>query len=134
MNDFMRELLYIVLIICIPYLAALVKKLIGEATDAIAARVKKDKAEMCLREIGDAVADAVDAMNQKYVNDLKKEGKFDKDKQAEILQRAVSAALKSLSSDAQEYLKKTYGDTTEYLENRIEAQIGKNKMTTKSAT
>ena len=73
-------------------------------------------------------------MNQRYVNDLKKEGKFDKDKQAEILQRAVSAALKSLSSDAQEYLKKTYGDTTEYLENRIEAQIGKNKMTTKSAT
>lgn len=136
MNDFMRELLYIVLIICIPYMAALVKKLIGEATDAIAARVKNEKAEKCLREIGDAVADAVDAMNQRYVNDLKKEGKFDKDKQAEILQRAVSAALKSLSSDAQEYLKKTYGDTTEYLENRIEAQIGKNKnkITTKSAT
>lgn len=43
MNDFMRELLYIVLIICIPYLAALVKKLIGEATDAIAAPVSKTK-------------------------------------------------------------------------------------------
>lgn len=136
MSDIMRELLYLILIFYIPYLAALVKKLIGEATDAIVARVKNEKAEKCLREIGVAVADAVDAMNQKYVNDLKKEGKFDKDKQAEILQRAVSAALKSLSSDAQEYLKKTYGDTTEYLENRIEAQIGKNKnkMTTKSAT
>ena len=46
----------------------------------------------------------------------------------------ASAALKSLSSDAQENLKNTYGDTTAYLENRIEAQIGKNKMTTKSAT
>ena len=134
MNDFMREFLYIILIFCIPYLAAHVKRLIGAAVDALAAHVKNEKAKKCLREVGDAVANAVDAMNQRYVNDLKKEGKFDKDKQAEILQRAVSAALKSLSSDAQEYLKNTYGDTTAYLENRIEAQIGKNKMTTKTAT
>ena len=128
MSDIMREFLYIVLIVCIPYLAALINRLIGAAVDALAAHVKNEKAGKCLREVGDAVADAVDAMNQKYVNDLKKDGKFNEDKQKEILQRAVSAALKSLSSDAQEYLKNTYGDTTAYLENRIEAQIGKNKQ------
>ena len=127
MSDTMREFLYIILICFIPYLAALVKRLIGAAVDALAAHVKNEKAGKCLREVGDAVANAVDAMNQKYVNDLKKDGKFNEDKQKEILQRAVSAALKSLSSDAQEYLKNTYGDTTAYLENRIEAQIGKNK-------
>lgn len=128
MSDTMREFLYIILILFIPYLAALVRRLIGAAVDALAAHVKNEKAEKCLREVGDAVANAVDAMNQKYVNDLKKDGKFNEDKQKEILQRAVSAALKSLSSDAQEYLKNTYGDTTIYLENRIEAQIGKNKQ------
>lgn len=128
MSDIMREFLYIILILFVPYLAALIKRFIGAAVDALAAHVKNEKAEKCLREVGDAVADAVDAMNQKYVNDLKKDGKFNEDKQKEILQRAVSAALKSLSSDAQEYLKNTYGDTTAYLENRIEAQIGKNKQ------
>ena len=127
MSDTMREFLYIILILFIPYLAALVKRLIGAAVDALAAHVKNEKAKKCLREVGDAVANAVDAMNQMCVNDLKKDGKFNEDKQKEILQRAVSAALKSLSSDAQEYLKNTYGDTTAYLENRIEAQIGKNK-------
>lgn len=41
--------------------------------------------------------------------------------------RCIHAALKSLSSDAQKYLNDTYGDTTGYLETRIEAQINANK-------
>ena len=87
-----------------------------------------------LREVGNAVADAVAAMNQKYVDDLKKNGEFKEEQQKEILQRAISAALKSLSDDAQEYLKTTYGDTEAYLETRIEAQINENKRVAKKQT
>ena len=79
-------------------------------------------------EITDAVADAVAAMNQTYVNDLKKTGSFDKAAQAKALNGAISAAIKSLSSDALDYIKRiSGGDTVGYLTTRIQAQIDHNK-------
>ena len=53
--------------------------------------------------------------------------------QKEALMKAVSAALKSMSSDAQDYIKSNFGDTTQYLENRIEAQIDANHVAAKQA-
>lgn len=123
MSNMMKDFLYIVLIVCVPLVTALVKYGINAATNFLSARTQNEQVWQYIREIGDAVANAVAAMNQKYVDDLKAEGKFDEAKQKEILQRAIHAALKSLSSDAQKYL----NDTTGYLETRIEAQINANK-------
>ena len=53
--------------------------------------------------------------------------------QKEALMKAVSAALKSMSRDAQDYIKSNFGDTTQYLENRIEAQIDANHVAAKQA-
>lgn len=127
MSNMMKDFLYIVLIVCVPLVTALVKYGINVATNFLSARTQNEQVWQYIREVGDAVANAVAAMNQKYVDDLKAEGKFDESKQKEILHRAIHAALKSLSSDAQKYLSDTYGDTTGYLETRIEAQINANK-------
>ena len=54
----------------------------------------------------------VAAMNQTYVNDLKKTGSFDKAAQAKALNGAISAAIKSLSSDALDYIKGISGGDT----------------------
>ena len=86
-----------------------------------------------VREIGSAVSNAVAAMNQTYVNDLKTAGTFKEAEQKEALMKAVSAALKSMSSDAQDYIKSNFGDTTQYLENCIEAQIDANHVAAKQA-
>lgn len=44
------------------------------------------------------------------------------------MSRAISAALKSMSQDAIEYIKEiSGGDTVGYLTNRIQAQIAQNK-------
>ena len=127
MSNMMKDFLYIVLIVCVPLVTALVKYGINVATNFLSARTQNEQVWQYIREVGDAVANAVAAMNQKYVDDLKAEGKFDESKQKEILHRAIHAALKSLSSDAQKYLSDTYRDTTGYLETRIEAQINANK-------
>lgn len=127
MSNMMKDFLYIVLIVCVPLVTALVKYGINVATNFLSARTQNEQVWQYIREVGDAVANAVAAMNQKYVDDLKAEGKFDESKQKEILHRAIHEALKSLSSDAQKYLSDTYGDTTGYLETRIEAQINANK-------
>ena len=93
-----------------------------------AEKIKNETIKRICCEITDAVADAVAAMNQTYVNDLKKTGSFDKAAQAKALNGAISAAIKSLSSDALDYIKRiSGGDTAGYLTTRIQAQIDHNK-------
>ena len=134
MNEFTRSLLYVALLACVPIVTACIKKGITVAVDAINAQTQNIKVQRLVREIGDAVANAVAAMNQTYVNDLKAAGTFNEAEQKEALMRAVSAALKSMSRDAQDYIKSNFGDTTQYLENRIEAQIDANHVAAKQAT
>lgn len=133
MNEFTRSLLYVALLVCVLIVTACIKKGITVAVDAINAQTQNIKVQRLVREIGDAVANAVAAMNQTYVNDLKAAGTFNEAEQKEALMRAVSAALKSMSRDAQDYIKSNFGDTTQYLENRIEAQIDANHVAAKQA-
>lgn len=133
MNEFTRSLLYVALLVCVPIMTACIQKGIAVAVDAINAQTQNIKVQRLVREIGDAVANAVAAMNQTYVNDLKAAGTFNEAEQKEALMRAVSAALKSMSRDAQDYIKSNFGDTTQYLENRIEAQIDANHVAAKQA-
>ena len=133
MNEFTRSLLYVALLVCVPIVTACIKTGIAVAVDAINAKTQNIKVQRLVREIGDAVANAVAAMNQTYVNDLKAAGTFNEAEQKEALMRAVSAALKSMSRDAQDYIKSNFGDTTQYLENRIEAQIDANHVAAKQA-
>ena len=133
MNEFTRSLLYVALLVCVPIVTACIKKGIAVAVDAINAQAQNIKVQRLVREIGDAVANAVAAMNQTYVNDLKAAGTFNEAEQKEALMRAVSAALKSMSRDAQGYTKRNFRDTTQYLENRIEAQIDANHVAAKQA-
>lgn len=133
MNEFTRSLLYVALLVCVPIVTACIQKGIAVAVDAINAQTQNIKVKRLVREIGDAVANAVAAMNQRYVNDLKAAGTFNEAEQKKALMLAVSAALKSMSSDAQDYIKSNFGDTTQYLENRIEAQIDANHVAAKQA-
>lgn len=131
MNDLFRNLVYIALLVCIPFATACVTKGISLLVEMATDKIENDKIDRIVREIGNAVSDAVAACNQTYVDDLKKAGKFDEKAQKEALQRALSAAIKSLSSDAMEYIKDNYGDTTSYLEDKIHATIGENKLAKK---
>ena len=124
MKEILTQLLFAVLTICAPLATAYVRK----AAAAINASTAEKTIQRICCEITDAVADAVAAMNQTYVNDLKKTGSFDKAAQAKALNGAISAAIKSLSSDALDYIKRiSGGDTVGYLTTRIQAQIDHNK-------
>ena len=106
MNEFTRSLLYVALLVCIPIVTACIQKGIAVFIEFIVAKINDIKVQRLVREIGSAVSDAVAAMNQTYVNDLKSAGTFNEAEQKEALMRAVSAALKSMSSDAQDYIKR----------------------------
>ena len=100
MNEFTRSLLYVALLVCVPIVTACIQKGIAVFIEFIAAKTNDIKVQRLVREIGSAVSDAVAAMNQTYVNDLKAAKTFNEAEQKEALMRAVSATLKSMSSDA----------------------------------
>ena len=80
-----------------------------------------------LLEIADAVADAVEATFQTYVDDLKAQGAFDEAAQKEALKRAVAACIASLSQSAKDYITEASGSLNAYLEPKIEAEVRRQK-------
>lgn len=128
MNNILREGFWAVLMVCLPLATACVKKAAASIGASAEENAKSEVTRRLVQEIANAVADAVAAMNQTYVNDLKASGSFDKDAQAKALNGAISAAIKSLSKDALDYIKEISGDdTVGYLTTRIQAQIDLNK-------
>lgn len=101
------------------------------AVDAINAQTQNIKAQRLVQEIGDAVANAVAAMSQRYVNDLKAAGTFNEAEQKEALMRTVSAALKRHEQRRAGLPQEQLRRYDQYLENRIEAQIDANHIATK---
>ena len=132
MKEILTQLLFAVLTICTPLATAYVRKAAAAINASTAEKIKNETIQRICCEITDAVADAVAAMNQSYVDDLKKAGTFKEEEQAQALSRAISVAIKSLSKDALDYIKEiSGGDTVGYLTTRIQAQISRNKGVSK---
>lgn len=87
-----------------------------------------------ITEIADAVSAAVAATSQTYVDALKQAGKFDLEAQKEAAQKALTACLASISPAAQAFIEALYGDLTEYLTTKIEAEVRRQKIALPSAT
>ena len=78
-------------------------------------------------EVELAVEDAVMAVNQTFVEELKKKNLFDKEAQEEAFDRALDGTLKALSQSTVEFINNTYGDITIWLKDKIEAAVNRNK-------
>lgn len=77
--------------------------------------------------LGQTITDCVIATNQTYVNALKDENVFDAEAQKEAFRRTYEAVMGILSDDAVEYLEAVYGDLSEYITQKIEAEVNKNR-------
>ncbi|MBQ8133384.1 MAG: hypothetical protein IJ711_00320 [Lachnospiraceae bacterium] len=128
MSEFLSQLLLAVITAAVPVLTAYGVKLIRQVADNAAAKTEDSRQRLYIGEIADAVADAVSATSQTYVDRLKKSGSFDKEAQIEAAQRAYEACLASISPAATAFIENAYGDLKEYLTTRIEAEVRKQKI------
>lgn len=102
---------------------ALVKTKISEIT----ATSDKQLTNKVLYEVGEAVEATVQAINQTFVNELKEKNLFDKDAQEEAFERALEGTISALSTETVEFINNTYGDIENWLTNKIEAAVLRNK-------
>ena len=127
MMEFLKELFFVVVTAAVPVLTAYIIVLIRKVGDNAAANAESTKAKTYITEATEAIAAAVAATNQTYVDALKNAGKFDGAAQKEAAQKALEACLLSISPAAQEFIEAAYGDIKKYLTTRIEAEVRKQK-------
>lgn len=91
--------------------------------DNVKAKTKNEKVNEVLYRVRNLVQDAVLTVQQTFTEQLKKDGKFDKEQQKIALQKAIDIILANLTEEAKDILNEIYGDIYKWLEVQIEATI-----------
>lgn len=127
MQEFLKDIFLAVITAAVPVLTVYIVVLIRKVGENAAANTENVKAKAYIMELAEAIAAAVAATNQTYVDTLKGYGKFDAEAQKQAAQKALAACLQSISPAAQRFIESAYGDVREYLTTRIEAEVRKQK-------
>ena len=120
MKEVITSILELVIAVTFPIIA-------GVASAYIKKRGNNASAQSYLSEVAEAVATAVSATSQTYVDRLKKSGEFDIEAQTIAKAAAIDMALSMISSAAQTYINEYYGNIKDYLANKIEETVRKQK-------
>lgn len=71
----------------------------------------------------EAISTSVLCIQQTYVDELKKSGKFTKESQIEAFNLAKDKALKIMDQSSKEAIKYVFGDVEEWIDSKIEENI-----------
>ena len=134
MKEMLFNLLLAVITAAVPVISAYLVGLIKKAGEDAAADTEDIKKRSYIEEIATAIADAVASTSQTYVDAMKQAGTFTKEAQEEAARKALAACLASISPAAQQFVEQAYGDLKEYLANKIEAEVRKQKLSAGTTT
>lgn len=90
-------------------------------------KIKNDKLRSAVLQVTELVENSVAAVNQTFVDQLKEDGVFNKEKQEEALKMTLNQVLTSTTATVLELIEKNYGDVVSYVVNLIESTINKKK-------
>lgn len=129
MNEFFSTLLQAVLVAAVPVIAAFASKGFVALAQYLGVKVENATFAKYADQIAKAVSTAVIYVAQTYVDELKKSGTFTEENQKIAMQKALEVAKKQLTQEALEFIEITYGDITEYLTSKLEAEVKIQKIT-----
>lgn len=134
----MNEILQQIANACVPVLCLLITAggaylvaLIRKKTAQIQQQVDNDTADKYIGMACDAVAQAVTYTTQTFVDALKSEDAFTKDKQLEAFNMTKDMALQILGETAVSALQEFYGDFDAWIDTKIEQLCRENKTNEK---
>ena len=119
--------------ILIPLLVTIITICICMMTSKVAkdaARLAPSKYSEIIYGLENIVSKAVITTNQTFVDELKKQGKFDKEAMQEAYERTFESIIASLSQSFFEYLDEETIDVNALLKNMIETSVNWNKIST----
>lgn len=104
-------------------LAGIISLLFLRLQNWLATKTKNETLQKATLLAQDLVLSAVQAVQQTFVEQLKKDGKFDKDAQLEAMDKALTLVLAQIKPDAMAILTEAYGDLSKWLTMQIEATV-----------
>lgn len=122
-NELLQTLLYTVITTILPIITAYIISFLKAKRDEKLQNINNEYIRNTLKDAMDIILDTVDTISQTFVDDLKKDGKFDKDKQKEALEKAINQAKKLMSEEAISLIIEKYNDLDEWIRTQIEAYI-----------
>ena len=120
LGNILNPLLITIITICICMMTSKVAK--------DAARLAPSKYSEIIYGLENIVNKAVITTNQTFVNELKKQGKFDKEAMQEAYNKTFNSIVASLSQSFFEYIDKENIDIDTLLKNMIETSVDWNKL------
>lgn len=90
-------------------------------------KTESENLKYVIDEITQTVSDSVNYTNQVFVDQLKKDGKFDAEKQKEALKMSLDYTINSLTNKSKQILSKNGLDLENIIVKYIESEIRKNK-------
>ena len=121
--EFVKDLFYIVVTAAVPVITAYVCKFLYAKWTEGKVKIENEKISNTLDNVVTMVLDVVEATNQTFVDELKKNGTFTKEAAAEAFKISKDKALAMLSIEAAEIITEVYGDVSVYLDTLIEAPV-----------
>lgn len=126
-ETFLMDMLYVVLVAAIPILTNYLVAFLESKKSQIDDNKKNLDFANTLSKALDIVTTTVKYVSQTYVDDLKKQGKFDTVAQEEALKKAIETIQSQLDEDTKELLITAYGDLQTWIRVQIEAAIKDSK-------
>ena len=125
--EFLEKILPIVfMFVVIPALGILtvfLVQLIAKWKEQLKQKTDNELLKKYIDLLAETITSCVIATNQTYVNELKRQGKFDVAAQKIAFQKTYDAIMAILSEDAIKYLTTYYGDLTMAITQRIEENV-----------
>lgn len=131
MKEIALEIVCGILAIVIPIVTRYVIKLISAKIDQIEETTTNENTRVIIEEAEKAISAAVSFTSQTFVEALKKENLFTKEKQKEALETALKKTLTMMSENTVEFINNTYGDVNEWIITKIEEAVKQDKKSDK---
>lgn len=104
-------------------LAGLIALLFAKLNSWLSTKIKDEKIKNAVLAVSDIVENSVLAVQQTFVDQLKKDGKFDKEAQAKALEEALRLSMRNISAELKEQVEVLYPDFEQWIKTIIESFI-----------
>jgi|LSQX01.2.fsa_nt_gb hypothetical protein len=132
-TEFMLAALQTILVAVAPVFFTFLTRWINAGTKEASEATKNENIRHAIETVGQLVNDVVLYVSQTYVDALKKENAFTREKQIEALQMAFDRARSMIDERSKTVIESVFGDISTYLYTLIEARVRLQKPQDKPA-
>jgi len=97
--------------------------LVTVITNFFNSKIKDTKLQRYFNTLTDIIQSSVMEINQTYVSEMKKAGKFDKQAQDVAFEKCMTIIQSKLTPELRDYITDNYGDIASHLQTLIEATV-----------